>query len=130
MKKYSTVIVSLISALILLTFGGCSAPANSPSSESTSIQSTTTVVSSDSSADSSTEKVFSVDELKKYDGQNGNSAYVAVDGVVYDVTNASKWQKGSHQGLTAGKDLSKEINSSPHGKSVLKDIPVVGKLQN
>ena len=37
---------------------------------------------------------------------------------------------GEHKnGITAGKDLSEEINKSPHGKDVLKDLPVVGKLK-
>ena len=35
------------------------------------------------------EKIFTEKELGKYDGQNGNPAYVAIDGVVYDVTNVS-----------------------------------------
>lgn len=77
-----------------------------------------------------TQKTFTVEELKKYDGQNGNKAYVAVDGKVYDVTNADEWKNGKHKGgITAGKDLSNEINSSPHGKDVLKDVPVVGILK-
>ena len=36
------------------------------------------------------EKIFTEKELGKYDGQNGNPAYVAIDGVVYDVTNVSE----------------------------------------
>ncbi|SHJ42191.1 Predicted heme/steroid binding protein [Clostridium cavendishii DSM 21758] len=77
-----------------------------------------------------TQKTFTLEELKKYDGQNGNKAYVAVDGKVYDVTNAEEWRNGKHKGgVTAGKDLSNEINNSPHGKDVLKDLPVVGVLK-
>ena len=34
-----------------------------------------------------TEKIFTLDELKNYDGKEGRKAYIAVDGVVYDVTN-------------------------------------------
>lgn len=32
------------------------------------------------------EKTFTVEELKQFDGQDGHKAYVAVEGVVYDVT--------------------------------------------
>lgn len=71
-------------------------------------------------------KTFTLAQLKKYDGQNGNPAYVAVDGVVYDVTAA--WGGGFHNGVTAGADVSKDITRSPHGKSVLKKLPIVGKL--
>lgn len=69
------------------------------------------------------------EELKKYDGKGGNKAYVAVDGKVYDVTDNKKWKDGMHQGNSAGVDLSKEINASPHGKEILKDIKVIGELK-
>ena len=72
---------------------------------------------------------FTLEELSQYNGKNGAKAYVAVDGVVYDVTDVPAWKNGEHKnGLTAGKDLSKEILSSPHGKKVLENLPVVGKL--
>ena len=60
--------------------------------------------------------------------QNGKPAYVAVNGAIYDVTNVPQWKNGTHQGYTAGKDLTNEIAKAPHGNSVLKDLPVVGKL--
>lgn len=75
------------------------------------------------------ELVLTLDELAKYDGKNGNPAYVAVDGVIYDVTNVPEWKNGEHNGYTAGKDLTDAIkNVSPHGVSKLKNVPVVGKL--
>lgn len=74
------------------------------------------------------EKTFTKDELSKFDGQNGNRAYVAIDGVVYDMTDVPAWKNGQHHGNTAGRDLSQEILKSPHGKSVLTKLPVVGKL--
>lgn len=67
-------------------------------------------------------------ELAAYNGQNGKPAYVAVNGAIYDVTNVPQWKNGTHQGYTAGKDLTNEIAKAPHGNSVLKDLPVVGKL--
>lgn len=73
-------------------------------------------------------KSFTIDELKQYNGQNGNAAYVAIDGNVYDVTNNELWRNGKHGGYNAGKDLTAEIKKSPHGSSVLKDLPVVGKI--
>lgn len=39
-----------------------------------------------------TEKILTLDELKNYDGKEGRKAYIAVDGVVYDVTNVAAWQ--------------------------------------
>lgn len=49
------------------------------------------------------EKIFTEEELGKYDGQNGNPAYVAIDGVVYDVTDVSAWNGGVHHGNKATK---------------------------
>lgn len=74
-------------------------------------------------------KVFTLEELKKYNGENGNLAYIAVDGTVYDVTNSKKWKSGKHCNVSAGKDLSKEMETSPHGKEALKKLPMVGVLK-
>ncbi len=75
------------------------------------------------------EKIFTLEELANYDGQDGNPAYVAVDGIVYDLTNSGAWRNGKHNGFTAGKDLTEEIKEiSPHGVKNLEGIPIVGKL--
>lgn len=68
------------------------------------------------------------EELKQYDGKDGHKAYVAIDGTIYDVTNVAAWPNGEHHGNGAGKDLSEAIMASPHKKSVLAKLPVVGKL--
>ena len=75
-----------------------------------------------------TEKIFTLDELKNYDGKEGRKAYIAVDGVVYDVTNVAAWQGGTHHGNNAGNDVSDRIVKSPHGKSTLEKLEIVGKL--
>ena len=76
-------------------------------------------------------KVFTAAELAKYDGKNGNPAYVAVDGTVYDVSSIPQWSNGSHAGgsLQAGADQSEAIKQSPHGKRVLETLPVMGTYQ-
>ena len=74
-------------------------------------------------------QTFTVAQLAQFNGQNGNKAYVAIDGKVYDVTNNSKWKNGTHQGLNAGFDLSTAINQSPHGKGILGNLTVVGILK-
>lgn len=75
-----------------------------------------------------TEKIFTLDELKNYDGKEGRKAYIAVDGVVYDVTNVAAWQGGTHHGKNAGNDVSDRIVKAPHGKSTLEKLEIVGKL--
>lgn len=80
---------------------------------------------------SAEQKVFTVEELAKYNGKDGNAAYVAVDGKVYDLSAVPQWSNGSHAGgsLQAGADQSDAIGRSPHGKKVLENLPVVGVLQ-
>lgn len=75
------------------------------------------------------EKVFTPEELSEYDGKDGRPAYVAVDGVVYDVSDKALWAGGEHQNrVSAGQDLSEAILSSPHGKAKLEELPIVGTL--
>lgn len=33
-------------------------------------------------------QTFTRDELRKYNGQNGAAAYIAIDGIIYDVTHS------------------------------------------
>ncbi|MDP4090965.1 MAG: cytochrome b5 domain-containing protein [Bacillota bacterium] len=71
-----------------------------------------------------------MNDLKQYTGQNGTAAYVAVNGTVYDVTKAKRWQNGQHEGCaSAGADLTDAMGNSPHGNSVLSALPIVGKLK-
>lgn len=73
-------------------------------------------------------KDFTKEELKKFNGQDGNPTYVAIDGTVYDVTDIPAWQGGKHHGNLAGLDQSEAIRQSPHGLGVLEKLPKVGKL--
>ena len=76
-----------------------------------------------------TEQVFTKKELAKFDGQNGQPAYVAIKGTVYDVSAKPAWRGGKHHGNLAGRDLTAVlVEKSPHGERVLKGLPVVGKL--
>ncbi len=77
-----------------------------------------------------TDRVFTTEELAQYNGKNGEPAYVAVDGIVYDVTDSYQWRNGEHEGHQAGQDLTSEIQDSPHGVAVLDDLPVVGTLES
>ena len=70
----------------------------------------------------------SLSELGDYNGKDGNPAYIAVDGVVYDVTDNEAWAGGEHNELPAGFDYTDEILESPHGEEVLENLEVVGNL--
>jgi predicted heme/steroid binding protein len=72
---------------------------------------------------------LTIADLAKYNGKNGNPAYVVIDSIIYDVTKVSSWKNGEHKmGLKAGTDLSDKIAKAPHGKKVMTKMPVVGKL--
>lgn len=72
--------------------------------------------------------VFTLEELAVFNGQNGQKGYIAVDGVIYDVTTA--FPNGMHQGLhLAGTDATAAFNSSPHARSILSGLLIVGSLE-
>lgn len=75
----------------------------------------------------SEERVFTLEELATYNGRDGQPAYVAVNGVVYDLTNSPMWRNGSHNGVQAGRDLT-SIFESQHGDDRLSEFPIVGRL--
>lgn len=84
--------------------------------------------------DSWKEKVFTAEELKKLNGKSGRPVYVAVDGVVYDLSGVQSWKGGSHMNMhEAGEDLSEDIkNRAPKGihkgGAILSRYPKVGVL--
>ena len=75
--------------------------------------------------------VYTAETLAKFDGQNGNPAYVAVDGKVYDVSAVPQWRNGSHAGgsVKAGLDQTEALKRSPHGAKNLENLPIVGLYQ-
>ncbi|WP_051350657.1 cytochrome b5 domain-containing protein [Caloramator sp. ALD01] len=80
--------------------------------------------------DERAELILTKDELLKFDGSNGNPAYVAIDGIIYDVTKNKTWLDGVHFGLVAGRDLTDEINSCHDNKeAILSKLTPVGKLK-
>lgn len=82
------------------------------------------------SVDTSQLQTFTLEELSQYNGENGNKAYVAYKGYVYDITNVPQWKGGKHNGQTAGTDLTDQISKSPHGDSVFKRFEIVGTISD
>ena len=73
---------------------------------------------------------LTLEELAKFNGKDGQRAFIAVDGIIYDVTDSRAWKDGMHNGFEAGKDLTEEIKTvSPHGIGKLEGITQVGKLK-
>ena len=75
-----------------------------------------------------TQKKFTVEELKNFDGQNGKPVYVGFKGKVYDVTDSASWAGGDHMGHGAGQDLTLEMEIAPHAEDVMEKMKVVGLL--
>lgn len=76
-------------------------------------------------------KKFTIKELGKYNGKNGNPVYIAYKGKIYDLSESDHWAGGDHMGNhQAGKDITKEVEIAPHGKEVLErnTVMLVGRL--
>lgn len=75
-----------------------------------------------------TEITMTIEELSEYDGKNDKPAYIAVDGIIYDVTAVSQWAGGMHNGFTAGNEVTEELENAPHSITKLDGVTIVGKL--
>lgn len=75
-----------------------------------------------------TMKIFTEAELSMYNGKNGKPAYVAVNGIVYDVTNNAAWGGATHFGLAAGTDVTSQFASCHAGQPILSKLKAVGKM--
>ena len=66
---------------------------------------------------------MSAEQLKTFNGKNGQKSYVALNGYVYDVSQVDEWKGGKHyKGMVAGTDLTPNINLSPHGPDIVKTL--------
>lgn len=75
---------------------------------------------------------MTLEELSHYDGQEGRPTYVAIDGVIYDLTKCRYWKNGEHEPsfgkAFAGQDLTEVLKGTPHGMSRVKRYPIVGAI--
>ncbi len=77
---------------------------------------------------------FTSEELKQYNGKDGKPVYVAVDGIVYDVSKSKYWKSGTHMKMhQAGEDLTRDIKEKApqrihKGGKILEKMPKVGVL--
>ncbi|MDQ7826609.1 MAG: cytochrome b5 domain-containing protein [Candidatus Eremiobacteraeota bacterium] len=125
------VLFLLLITAILISQSGC--PSHAVQDQTVSSAPQAPQAPQESQATQATQ-TFTLAELEKYDGKEGRKAYVAVDGVVYDVTGSKYWPKGSHRmcskGAAAGKDLTETLKVSPPAmKTLIVKQPVVGALK-
>ncbi len=75
-------------------------------------------------------KEYTLEELARCTGEDGTPTLIAAHGVVYDVSASYHWRKGRHQVLhRAGRDLTAELASAPHGAHLLERVPAAGTLR-
>jgi predicted heme/steroid binding protein len=128
-----TTAMVVVLPIVVFAMAGCG-QSNAGAATSTSNGAATTGTPSSAAPSSDGQSTtFTLDELATFTGQNGKPAYVAVDGVVYNVTDSSYWKAGKHStcnlGAMAGQDLSDLIKQAPaRMRSDLQRMPVVGSL--
>jgi len=80
-----------------------------------------------------TNRSYTLQELAKFDGKNGNKCLVAVDDEVYLIEGFDLWKNGQHTPsggrARCGLDLTEVIDDAPHGRSKLQLLERVGTLE-
>ncbi|MEK6557913.1 MAG: hypothetical protein AABZ14_06400 [Candidatus Margulisiibacteriota bacterium] len=71
---------------------------------------------------------FTLKDLSKYNGQDGQLPYVAINGMVYNVVSANGWVNGGYKGYLSGQDINTFPELADSRKQIMQTAPVVGKL--
>ncbi len=72
---------------------------------------------------------FTSEELKTYDGSQGDKVLIAAGGHVWDVSKSPMWRSGLHVNRhRAGQDLTEYLKNAPHDPDVLERYDKVGEL--
>jgi arsenite oxidase small subunit len=75
-------------------------------------------------------QAFNLNELKKFDGKEGNPLYLIFKGKVYDLSESKLWINGSHMGKHSyDEKLEETIKEAPHQEEVLSRFPVIGEIK-
>ncbi|MCB2298429.1 cytochrome b5 domain-containing protein [Clostridium tagluense] len=72
---------------------------------------------------------FTLDKLAKYNGISGNPPYVAINGIVYDLTEIMSWEGGSHFNVSAGSDATENFMTCHGDSKMLNNLPKIGILK-
>lgn len=79
--------------------------------------------------ESNTMLILTKEELANFNGENGNSAYISIDGIIYDISNIELFKQSPYNSLKLGSDVTEAFDKLNNGdESILRDIPMVGLL--
>ena len=86
----------------------------------------------DTTTKNAKQRPVSQSELARSNGKMGQPCLVAVDGKVYKIDGFSQWKDGQHipsEGEAyCGADMTATIDMSPHGRSKLEYLELIGPL--
>lgn len=77
------------------------------------------------------DRIISLSELRRNNGDLGTPKYIAHCGIVYDVSDCPRWRLDLHERMHfPGQDLSGELTEAPHDEQVFSRpcVRVVGRL--
>jgi len=72
---------------------------------------------------------YSRSHLALRNGQDKPQIWVALHGIIYEVTRSRLWRDGKHYEHWAGQDLTDELKDAPHDAKVFEKFKVIGKLK-
>jgi predicted heme/steroid binding protein len=71
---------------------------------------------------------YTKNQLALRNGQDKPQVWVALNGLIYDVSHSRLWKNGKHYEHWAGQDLTDELKDAPHTDKVFDRFPVIGRL--
>lgn len=73
---------------------------------------------------------YTLEEVAKYNGENGGQAWVIINGNIYDASKIEKWKGGIHFGVKAGQDVTEYFKTCHNSDEKIKaKLSFVGKLK-
>lgn len=73
--------------------------------------------------------IYTINQLALRNGQDKPEIWVALNGMIYDVTDSRLWKNGKHYEHWAGQDLTNELKDAPHTEKVFDKFKIIGKLK-
>ena len=72
---------------------------------------------------------FTKSQLALRNGQDKPQIWVALHGVIYEITDSRLWKNGEHYEHWAGQDLTDELKDAPHTEKVFEKFKAIGRLK-